>query len=226
MASIGIRTAGVSHEINNPLNYILGGFTGLENYFREEGTHNPRIALFLDSIKTGVERVNAIVSGLGQLSSTKTGLNDACDLHRILENCLNMVDYLFKNRITVHRDLIPEQVFIRGNSGKLHQVFINILLNASQSISGDGSISILSRRVPDGVLICIADSGCGIEPENLPRITDPFYTTREPGKGTGLGLSIAYSIIREHKGDIQFSSEPGKGTRVDITLPVYNEQIR
>jgi signal transduction histidine kinase len=111
-------------------------------------------------------------------------------------------------------------MIVLGNVGQLHQVFVSILVNASQSIENEGSISISTEKEKDNICIKVTDTGCGISKVNLPRITDPFFTTKEPGKGTGLGLSIAYNIIQAHKGNISFQSEVNKGTIVKILLPI------
>jgi signal transduction histidine kinase len=99
-------------------------------------------------------------------------------------------------------------------------VFTNVLINAIQAISTQGSISITTRKARSKALVEIADTGLGISPEHLQRITEPFFTTKNPGQGTGLGLSIAYTIIKEHKAEMDFQSELGKGTTVTITLPL------
>jgi len=111
-----------------------------------------------------------------------------------------------------------------GNCGQLHQVFINILVNACQAIENKGIITIRTENNNDFASIRITDTGCGISEENLPKITDPFFTTKEPGKGTGLGLSITYNIIQAHGGKINFQSEVGVGTSVLITLPTRHQE--
>jgi C4-dicarboxylate-specific signal transduction histidine kinase len=219
MSSLGILTAGVAHEINNPLNYILGGLTGLEKYFQAEKDQNPRTGLFLDSIKTGVDKASLIVSGLSQLSSTKETLKEDCEIHEILENCLTLIGSQLKDGAVISKKFTRDNVIVTGNVGQLHQVFVNLLINASHAIEHEGSISILTDRKKESVYIKIADTGCGIDQENLKKITDPFFTTKEPGKGTGLGLSITYNIIQSHKGTISFQSEVNKGTSVEVLLP-------
>jgi C4-dicarboxylate-specific signal transduction histidine kinase len=220
MASLGVLTAGIAHEINNPLNYILGGITGLELYFEEEKIKTENTDLFLTSIRTGVERVTAIVSGLNQMSRNRDTLEEDCDLHMILGNCLMILGNELKHRIEVIEHYENARIIVPGNVGKLHQVFINILINASQSISSEGQIIIATQLIGQNVEIRISDTGCGIPSANLKKLTEPFFTTKNPGEGTGLGLSISYNIIQEHKGQIHFESEQEKGTTVTITLPV------
>lgn len=219
MASLGVLTAGIAHEINNPLNYIKGGLTGLENYFGEHVVIDRKVSLFLKSIHTGVERAVAIVSGLGQLSRSKESYEENCNIHEIIENSLNIINNQIKDRVLVRKNYMPESPVIFGNVGELHQVFINILVNASQAIEAEGEISITTGRRDGIVSVFIKDNGVGISSENIGKITEPFFTTKEPGSGTGLGLSISYNIVQAHKGEISFESEPGKGTTVKLLLP-------
>ncbi|MFO7864770.1 MAG: ATP-binding protein [Salinivirgaceae bacterium] len=220
MASLGILTAGIAHEINNPLNYIMGGITGLEKGIDK----NKKTQLYVDSIKTGIERINSIVSGLNQFSRNKNTYDETCNVHEIIDNCLTIIHNQLKNRIEVVKNFANPEPVISGNVGQLHQVFINILMNAIHSIDNKGNINITTQESNGNVYVEISDTGCGIEQENLPHITDPFFTTKEPGKGTGLGLSITYNIIKDHKGLLNFESEPGKGTTVKIILPTKSEQ--
>lgn len=219
MASIGVLTAGISHEINNPLNFILGGVTGLENYIKEEKIESEKVDLYLKGIKTGIKRVNEIMSGLNQLSRKNDNYDEICDIHAIIDNCINITQGQFKGKIVVEKQYADKPVVVYGNVGKLHQIFINILVNACQSIEKKGTILIKTAIDEKNAIINIADTGCGISEENLAKITDPFFTTKDPGKGTGLGLSIVYNIIQEHKGKIEFQSQINKGTTVNITLP-------
>lgn len=220
MASLGIMTAGIAHEINNPLNYIMGGVTGLENYLSEEELSNEKIILFINSIKVGSDRVSSIVSGLNQMSRSVETYDEKCDIHNIIENCLLIIHSQLKNRIEVVKNYSEKPLVTSGNVGQLHQVFSNILLNAGQAIKNKGVVTISTEVVDNKVLIQISDSGCGIPEENLARVTDPFFTTKEPGEGTGLGLSIVYNLVQAHKGSLKFESEENKGTNVSIYLPI------
>ena len=219
MASIGILTAGIAHEINNPLNYILGGLTGLQNYFEEEKIENEKIALFTESIETGIERVNSIVSGLNKLSRNKETYDERCDIHDIIDNCLNIISNRLKTGISVNRHYAKNLPFIKGNVGQVHQVFLNVLVNATQAIPEQGKIAITTKNKKDTILVAIQDDGSGIQKADLSKITDPFFTTKEPGEGTGLGLAIAFNIIDKHRGRLKFESEVDKGTLVLIELP-------
>ncbi len=221
MASLGILTAGVAHEINNPLNFIMGGVIGLENYFEDYNCQQPeKIHDLLSKVKTGINRITDIIRGLDQFSSVNENDPQPCDMHSIVNNCLVILQNQFKNRIEIRKDYTKEKITIKGNVGELHQAIINILNNSIQSIEAEGKISITTEKKHKDLIIEISDTGCGISKENLPKITDPFFTSKDPGKGVGLGLSIAYTIIQEHKGKLDFKSESGKGTRVKITFPL------
>lgn len=221
MASLGVLTAGVAHEINNPLNYIQGASLALEKHFEETGIErNQQTDFLFKSIKEGVERASKIVQGLNQFSRKSRKNDEKCDLHTILDNCLMMLNNQIKHRIVVERSYKAGSYTVLGNVGKLHQVFLNILTNASQAIASEGKITLTTGDIGNSVRVEIRDSGEGISEENLSRITDPFFTTKEPGKGTGLGLSITYNIIQEHNGKLEFESDPGKGTLVRVILPV------
>jgi signal transduction histidine kinase len=221
MASLGTLTAGVAHEINNPLNFIQGGVYGLESYLAETNQdNNKNVNLFINGIKTGIERVSGIVNGLNQFSRDTKYNMEVCDIHSIIENCLIILHNSMKDRISVLKEYTSLPYVLNGNTGKLHQVFLNILTNASQAINEHGKITVSTKIESANLNIKISDSGIGISPENIPKVIEPFFTTKEPGKGTGLGLSISYSIIKEHNGEMSFESEPGKGTTVNIKFPI------
>jgi C4-dicarboxylate-specific signal transduction histidine kinase len=220
MASLGVLTAGIAHEINNPLNYIMGGYIGLSNELKTyDFDKDKRISVFLEGIKTGIERASDIVKGLNQLSRDNDNYNEKCEIHSILDSCLTILHYKYKNRIEVVKNYAKENLFTMGNTGKLHQVFINIISNAIDSIENNGVIYMDTISSDENQEINIKDTGCGIPAENLSKIIDPFFTTKAPGKGTGLGLSIANTIIQQHNGGLQFDSTLGKGTKVLIHLP-------
>ena len=221
MASLGVLTAGVAHEINNPLNFISGAYSGLEDYFKCNGEIlNKKISLYLTSINTALERITSIVTGLNYFSRETGSMDETCDIHSIIDNCLVMLNNQIKHRIKIVKNYSDSHIIINGNVGKLHQVFLNILSNATQAIQKEGSIEITTINEDKSITVTITDNGHGIKQEDLSKIIDPFYTTKEPGKGTGLGLAICYSIIKEHKGKLEFESEINKGTTALVTLPV------
>ncbi|MEX0982790.1 MAG: ATP-binding protein [Bacteroidales bacterium] len=221
MASLGVLTSGVAHEINNPLNFILGGLTGLESSLQQEEWDANKTQLFLESIRNGIDRVNSIVTGLNQLSRKDELPDENCDLQTVIDNCLSIIHYQLIDRITITKDY-QGSANVQGNTGQLHQAFLNILLNAVQAIEGDGTIAISLEVKGDTVQVSINDTGRGISEENILRVTDPFFTTRNPGEGTGLGLAIVHNIIRAHHGEISFSSEQKQGATVIVVLPIVN----
>ncbi|HKK61691.1 MAG TPA: ATP-binding protein, partial [Bacteroidales bacterium] len=161
-----------------------------------------------------------IVEGLNQFSRDSEKYDENCHIHSILDNCHTMLNNQFKDRIQLHCQYNAEKDLIIGNSGKLHQVFLNILTNATQAIKDKGEVVVCTSITDKQTLeVSIKDNGEGISESELPKITDPFYTTKAPGEGTGLGLSITYNILQDHRGDITFASRKGVGTTVTVTLP-------
>lgn len=217
MISLGILTAGIAHEINNPLNFILGGYTGVRNHLSQSSTE--KLHPYFDAIQVGIDRITKIVTGLDQFSRNTNDLDETCNIHKIIENSITMVSHLLNDKIKTEKDYTSQRLIIPGNIGQLHQLIVNILINSAQAIAGEGTIKIKTNKDDKNVNIMISDTGSGISKENLSKIFTPFYTTKEPDVGTGLGLSISYNIVQQHNGQIQFQSEPGKGTEVSISLP-------
>ncbi len=221
MASLGLLSAGIAHEINNPLNFIYGGLIGLENYVAENMNHHADdLKTYIEGIRVGVKRAADIVTSLNNYSRRDEVLGIRNEIHTIIDNCLTMLKNQLKHRIEVEKNYTRDTFTLFCNESKLHQAILNILTNAVQAIPDKGKITITTKVENDKLVLLIADTGTGISKENLPKITDPFFTTKEPGKGTGLGLSITLSIIEEHKGTIDFVSEVNKGTTVIIAFPI------
>ena len=220
MASLGLLAAGVAHEINNPLNFIQGGITAIENYINDKfKTHKSELQPIVDAIKEGVKRSAQIVRSLNLYSRTDNAKHSNVDLHKVIDNCLILLSNQYRNRIEIVKHYNVCSTGIYCNEGQIHQSFMNILINAIQAIDGTGKITITTKSTDNTCKIIFEDTGCGIDQENMTRIFDPFFTTKEPGLGTGLGLSITYNIIKEHKGNITIHSEKGKGTKVTVVLP-------
>ena len=131
-----------------------------------------------------------------------------------------MLHNKIKNRIIVEKNYSENHPYITGSEGKLHQAILNILINAIQAIEGTGKIIISSKIVGKRLNLSFQDTGNGISKENLTKIMDPFFTTKEAGQGVGLGLSIVHNIVIDHKGTIEFESDEGAGTTVLISLPL------
>ena len=220
MASVGVLTAGISHEINNPLNYIHGSASVIEKYTRQHlKEHENELLPLIDIINEGIIRATKVVQSLDQFSRTTDSFNELCSINSILNNCIYMLKGRFGSRIEVeiaYSDKLPK---VKGNASRLHQVFFSILVNAEEAITDSGKITISTFGKKGWVYIQITDNGIGISKSSLNRVTDPFYTTKDPGEGIGLGLSIAYSIVNEHGGQLSFESEEGKGTTVTLAFP-------
>lgn len=215
LASIGLLSAGVAHEINTPLTGIFSYVQMLQKKLTD--SHYTQI---LEKIEVQTERVSKIVKNLLNFSHNPSDIAfHKVNLMDNLQEIVSLIDYKLKAMsIKLELNLSPVK-HIWGQSERLQQVFINIILNAIDAMPKGGALRIDVQQLETEVLIKIADTGTGIKPQHLPHIFDPFFTTKGVGKGTGLGLSISYAIIKEHEGRITVESEIGKGTRFSIYIP-------
>lgn len=220
MASLGTMIAGVSHEINNPLQFIQNGLDLLKKSKHNNEVLKEHLDPSLEIIDSGIKRASEIVQSLNQFSRANEDYNEHFDLKEVLENCLVILRNRLNTKAKVEIKTPDEKLICRGNQGKLHQAFLNLLSNAEQAIDDTGKIIIEAKRLTDKIEVSISDTGHGISPEIISQIFDPFFTTKPPGKGTGLGLSITYEIIVHHHGSIDIKSEPGKGSTFIVSLPV------
>jgi C4-dicarboxylate-specific signal transduction histidine kinase len=220
MASLGVLIAGIGHEINNPLNYIKGGIDGIKQFLKNRKLDIDReTSEYIKIMDEGVDRAAAILKGLSHAARQTDTMMESCNIHQILDNTLLILNNSFKEKITLHKDYCEDEIVVRGNDGKLHQLFINIITNAEQAIEKSGEIKIRTTSSNDYAEITIEDNGVGISKENINKIADPFFTTKDPGVGTGLGMYIANSIVEEHGGSWEIDSEENKGTKVIIRIP-------
>ena len=221
MASLGVLSAGVGHEINNPLNYIENGMKVINGQIKEEfgGSVSEKFEKSMAVVNLGVERISKIVKSMSAFSRGSVSHLETCDVADIIENCLVILSNKLRN-VRVVKAFSEGGMKIEGNEEKLHQVFMNLILNASQAIYGSGEINISSEREGEHLRISLKDTGVGISEENLLKVSDPFFTTKPPGEGTGLGLFIAFNAIEEHGGTIELKSTPKIGTEFIIKLPV------
>ena len=217
MASLGMLSAGVAHEINNPLNFIKGGIEVLEDGLKNENL-NFESEPCIYAVKEGLNRATTIVNSLNHFSRNNELTNEECDVKEIIENCLVMLRPKLKYKAKVRTEFDSNPCIIIGNEGKLHQAFLNFLSNAEYAIDERGEILIRTKKERDKVVIEISDNGVGIPKEHLRKISDPFFTTKEVGKGTGLGLSISYKIIESHNGRVSVDSKEGEGTKFTISF--------
>jgi two-component system NtrC family sensor kinase len=218
LASLGMLSAGVAHEINNPLGAILA-LTALTLEDVKEDDPNREN---LQEVVKQTQRCRDIVKGLLEFSRHSKVNTELADLNEILQDTLSLVSKQaqFLN-ITVVTNYAPQLPPVMADKSELEQVVMNILINAVQAMQERGTITITTRHsTPDNsVEVLISDTGCGMPPDKIDQIFDPFFTTKESGQGTGLGLSIAYGIITSHRGTISVESEVGKGSTFKIRLP-------
>ena len=153
-------------------------------------------------------------------------MNETCDIHEILDNCLVMLQPKLKYKGDVAKKFTDSEMLVEGNEGKLHQAFLNILSNSLDAMVEAGvspqTIIVSTERLPgDRVQVKISDNGCGIADEIQDKLFDPFFTTKPIGQATGLGLSVAYQIIKTHKGTITVNSQLGVGSEFIVELPIH-----
>lgn len=222
LASLGQLSAGVAHEINNPLGLILG-YTQL--LLRDMDSEAP-IAQDLRVIEKHAVHCKRIVEDLLKFSRSSGTTKTRQDLNGLLREVLAVVRSKFElERVQVVELLAPDLPTVTVDGDKMKQVFMNLLMNARQAISGPGTITVrtvLEKR-RKRVLASFQDTGCGIPPEILHRIFDPFFTTKPVGVGTGLGLSVSYGIVRDHEGEIRVETSLGKGSTFTVELPTETE---
>ncbi len=217
MASIGLLAAGVAHEVNTPL-------TGISSFVQMlmQGTEpdDPKTQV-LEKIERQTFRAAKIVNGLLNLARPAQVDSGPVDVNNVINDVLSLLEHQLRTgRIQVRKELAATAPVVLGIEYKLQQVFLNLFLNARDAMPKGGWLSIVTRATPDGATVEVADTGSGIPAEQLSRIYDPFFTTKDIGKGTGLGLSITYGIVQEHGGTITCDSAPGQGTRFTLALPL------
>jgi len=240
MASLGHLVAGVAHELNNPISAmysasniqerclniisdILENTTSIEE-LRNNEKFNKTVAMLEQNssiISNGSQRVSFIVKSLKNFARLDEAEFQKANIHEGLDSTIELLHHELKNRITVIKEYgnIPE---INCYPNELNQVFLNLVSNAAQAITGQGEIRIVTSADDKNVFVKVSDNGSGIKPEHINRVFDPGFTTKGVGVGTWLGLSISYNIIKKHNGHVTVNSEIGKGTTFEIILPINN----
>ena len=216
LSSIGLLAAGVAHEVNTPLAGISSYAQMLLQQVRDD---DPKRTL-LEKIHVQTVRASGIVNNLLNFSRTGDAQFREVDINRVLEDTLQLLEpqlrsAKFKISCTYGEQLQPAY----GSASKLQQVFMNLILNARDAMPNGGRLTVHTRAVDTSLVIDFRDTGVGIAPENIARIYDPFFTTKDVGQGTGLGLALSYGIIQEHNGRIFVESRPGEGAHFTIKLP-------
>ncbi len=222
LSSVGLLAAGVAHEVNTPLAVI----STYAQMLAKQVSGDDQKSRLLEKIAKQTFRASEIVNSLLNFSRTSPTSFDDLDLNRVLHESLTLIQHqIEKAGVKVQLDLDEHLPPIKGNSGKLQQVFLNLFLNARDAMGAGGTLSVRTYRSGDTVGVDVADTGHGIAPENLSRIFDPFFTTKGARKGTGLGLSVSYGIVREHSGAIEVESQPGEGTRFHLEFPASRKAV-
>lgn len=250
LAAIGQLAAGMAHEINNPVGFVRSNVETLGGYLATlfaiidacvaQSTVPEAVAqalcaadiefvradapLLIDECREGLERVRKIVAALREFA--KEGLADAgmTDLHACLASAINLVSGGLSPGIAIVREGVSLPL-VRCRSAQINQVALALLTNAIQALEGKAGKIAVRTGQDDAVHVWfeIADNGCGISPEYLPHLFEPFFTTRPVGHGTGMGLATAFGIVTDHGGRIEVDSFPGVGSRFRVTLPAGGE---
>jgi signal transduction histidine kinase len=248
LASLGQLAAGVAHEINNPLAYVLNnlavlrrdvhaaldlleGYRGGRRHLeaadlarREEEADLPylceNLGPLFDRTLAGLHRVRGIVTNLRDFARLDEAEFKEVDLNAAVACTLEILGHEVKQKSLAVRVGSRELPPVLGHPGKLNQVLVNLLVNAVQACAPGGNITVRTRAEAGAAVVEVEDDGCGIRPEHLPRLFEPFFTTKPVGQGTGLGLSVSYAIVRDHGGTITVESTVGRGSTFRVRLPL------
>jgi signal transduction histidine kinase len=216
MSAFGQLSAGIAHEVKNPLAGILG-YAQLA--LRKVDKENP-LARQLEIIEKETKRCKAIIENLMKFARQEKAEFTPTDINQVVEDAVAIVDHqLTINKVKIEKRLTADLPKINGNGNQLQQVLMNLMINAQQAMAEGGQVILTTHRAEDQVKIRVSDTGPGIPKEIQQKIFEPFFTTKPVGKGTGLGLSVSYGIIRDHAGQIRLESEVGKGTTFILTFP-------
>jgi len=221
MASLGVLSSGVAHEINNPLGVILGYAGYIEGKMSEDDPNYK----YIHEIKRESKRCKKIVQDLLSYARTPRPSQELTDLNQLLTQIVDFAaNHTDMRGVTIETEFTPTLPPVMLDGDQMRQVAINIILNAGGAMPDGGLLRIKTTQIDaDHVQIAFTDSGCGIPAECIEKIFEPFYTTKE--RGTGLGLAIARQIIERHHGEIHIESEPGKGTTVTVILSFEYEEL-
>ena len=246
MASLGRLVAGVAHELNNPISFVLGNVHALKRYAarletylgalhrgeRAEALAALRVELRIDRILgdlppliegtiEGAERTRDIVDGLKRFSAIDRDENERFDLAEVVERAVRWVCRAVRENFRVSVDLPPELPIV-GSSGQMQQVMMNLIQNAWDATADRAAPALaISGRITEGhIRLEFHDNGPGFDPDNVARVFDPFFTTKPVGKGTGLGLAISYGIVERHGGRLEAANHPAGGALFTVELPL------
>ena len=224
LASVGLLTAGIAHEINNPLFVITGYLDVIGEMLRSGELSAAELKGIHDKLDTASQSIVKLVSGM----KTYVRIEDAglvpIDFNSAILESLDLVSFLYRqDQIELNHDFADESPFIMGNIGKLQQVLMNLLSNARDAMEESSSrvISVTTRVRGEDVVLDVADTGCGISPRDIPKVFRRGYTTKPVGKGSGMGLDLVGKIIEEMGGAISVESELAKGTTFRLVFPLH-----
>ncbi len=222
LSSIGLLAAGVAHEVNTPLAVI----STYAQMLAKQISDDEQKSKLLDKIAKQTFRASEIVNSLLSFSRTSPTEFVEVDVSKVIQETLSLVEHqLEKSGVAVKLDAPSSLPPIKGNSGKLQQVFLNLFLNARDAMDAGGTLSVHAWSEGGFARVDVSDNGQGIAPEHLERIYDPFFTTKGARKGTGLGLAVTYGIVREHGGSIEVESHPGAGSRFRVEIPLARKPV-
>jgi len=222
LSATGTLAAGIAHEINNP----LGGMINAARTLREGKLDAAKQEEYLELILDGLERVRTIVQKILQFRPRALEPRPV-RLHESVEKAIAFMEHRARaKQVTLLNELPVELPPVNGDPLELQQAFLNILMNAADAcVVGEGRVRITGGVIGDGVSVSVADNGCGMEPDELARCTDLFFTTKDVGEGTGLGLAVAHNIVANHGGRLDIASERGRGTTVTLSFPLSTARV-
>ena len=212
--------AGVAHEVNTPLAVI----STYAQMLARQVSGDKQKSRMLDKIAKQTFRASEIVNSLLSFSRTPQTEFGEVDLNRVIRETASLLEHQMRS-VRTEFDLEERIPPIKGNAGKLQQVFLNLFLNARDAMDNGGLLRIRTSSKEGSALVDVADNGRGISSEAISRIYDPFFTTKPVRKGTGLGLSVSYGIVREHGGRIEVESLPGAGTCFHLDFPLVSKPV-
>jgi signal transduction histidine kinase len=217
LADVGQLTAGIVHDVKNPLAVVIG----ILDELKEDQTMSPEErADYLKTVRDNAWRANTIVTDLMKFARQSTPEMKRQNLTATVETALRLTDYLVrKAKIQVSRDLPRSPVLVNYDAAQIEQVLVNLIQNAVQATPEGGRLRVVVSPAEESVAIAVQDTGAGISPQNLTKIFDPFFTTKPAEQGTGLGLSVSYGIVARHGGRIDVASQPGQGATFTVLLP-------
>jgi two-component system NtrC family sensor kinase len=217
LATIGQLSAGIAHEINEP----LGGILGFAQLSRKHENLDPAVAEDLDKIVAAALHAREVVRKLMLFARQHVPARIGLNLNRIVETALSLVENQARQAgVDFESRLDPDLPDIQADAGQLQQVVVNLAVNALQAMPDGGTVIVETGASGSRVHLAVKDHGTGIAEENLERIFLPFFTTKDVGQGTGLGLAVVHGIVASHEGEIDVKSHPGRGSRFEVRLPL------